>query len=114
MTQGKTDGTFSASDSLTRAQAAIMLQRALDLPFIDFKEGKLDKTKVITDFSDENSIGKSASDAVEMVYQAGIFNGNSNGSFAPSAATKRDQMAKILGEFLVVTELVNEDLFGEE
>jgi hypothetical protein len=39
--------------------------------------------------------------------QAGIMNGSPDGSFNPNAATKRDQMAKMLGEFLVFVGLMN-------
>jgi hypothetical protein len=43
-----------------------------------------------------------------MIYQAGIASGKTDGTFDPKGNTRRDQMAKMLAEFLISAKLMNE------
>jgi hypothetical protein len=105
--QGKPDGRFAPNESITRTQAAAMLHRAMKLDFIKYDTKQLDKTKVITDFKDAGKIQDWAKPSIEAIYQAGIMSGKPDSTFDPNGKTKRDQMAKMLGEFLISAKLMN-------
>lgn len=104
--KGKENGTFAPNEKITRAQAAMMIERAMTLSFLNYDFTKLNKNRKVTDFKDVKQIGASSREAVEKVYQAGIFHGNKNGCFEPNSYIKRDQMAKVLLEFLVSAKLM--------
>jgi hypothetical protein len=105
---GKPDGSFAPNEKVTRAQAAIMFNRAMKLGFVKFDMTKLDKTKRITDFLDVAKMNDESKMAIEAIYQAGIINGKPDSTFDPSGKTRRDQMAKMLAEFLISAKLMNE------
>ncbi|WP_442596400.1 S-layer homology domain-containing protein [Neobacillus sp. D3-1R] len=106
--QGKPDGSFAPNEKITRTQAAIMISRAMNLDFINFDQTQLDTTKKVTDFSDSSKIADYAKSAIEAVYQAGIMSGKEDATFDPKGSTKRDQMSKILAEFLISAKLMND------
>jgi hypothetical protein len=106
--QGKPDGRFAPNEKITRTQAAIMLNRAMKLGFINYDMTKLDQTKKVADFTDTAKLDAEAKAAIEAIYQAGIMSGKPDGTFDPRANTKRDQMAKMLAEFLISAKLMNE------
>lgn len=105
---GKKDGTFAPNDRITRAEAAAMIGRALNLKMIKFDTAKLNKNKKLADFKDAKAIGASTREEVLKVYQAGIMAGTTAGTFQPNEFTKRDQMARILAEFLIKAELMED------
>ncbi|RSK28700.1 S-layer homology domain-containing protein [Bacillus sp. HMF5848] len=107
--QGKDDGSFDAYGKITRAQAAIMMQRAMALAFLNYDTSKLDVSKDSADFTDAAAFStwEEAADAIEAIYQAGIVGGKDDGSFDAYGYTTRAQMAKILANFLVSAELMN-------
>jgi uncharacterized repeat protein (TIGR01451 family) len=102
--QGRPDGTFAPNATITRTQAAAMLARAMK--YVGYDASKLDKTKKVSSFKDAKLVQEWAIADIELIVQAGIMNGSPDGSFNPNAATKRDQMAKMLGEFLVFVGLM--------
>ncbi|WP_433744998.1 S-layer homology domain-containing protein [Falsibacillus pallidus] len=107
--KGKLDGRFAPQEKISRVQAAVMFQRALETGFLNLDENKVDKTKHATDFPDvKKSMDKLgwAYDGIEAVYQAGIFTGKIDGTFDFNGYMKRDQMAKALGEFLISAKLM--------
>nr|WP_272508385.1 S-layer homology domain-containing protein [Paenisporosarcina quisquiliarum] len=81
---GYGDGRFGPNDTVTRAQAALMIARALDL----------DTKPRDTDFPDVN-ITHDFSGAVQSAADLGIIQG-SNGKFNPFATVDRGQMALII------------------
>lgn len=105
---GKEDGRFAPNEPITRTQAAAMLGRALQLSLFEETKIERDDTKQITDFSDASKIQPWAAREIEMIYQTGIMNGKPDGSFDPNGQTTRNQMAKMLFQFLIMTELMNE------
>jgi pullulanase len=104
--KGKENGTFAPNEKITRAQAAVMIERAMNISFLNYDLTKLDKNKKVTDFKDAKQIGAWSKEAIEKVYQAGIFKGKNDGGFDPNGYMKRDQMAKVLVEFLVSAKLM--------
>ena len=106
---GKLDNSFAPYEKITRAQAAVMMKRAMDIKFLNYDKSQLDSTKQLSDFNDSDKVEgwKEASESIEAIYQAGIVSGKENGAFDPFGDTKRDQMAKILAEFLKSAKLMN-------
>lgn len=95
---GKKDGRFYPYDRITRAEAAMMISRAMD--YAKASDNDLDKSKKLADLEDLKQIGATSRASVEKVIQAGVMSGYSNGNFGPNDNTKRDQMATILDKFL--------------
>lgn len=108
---GYPDGTFRASEKISREQATALIGRALESELLDFDADKYDTDKSLQDFGDLRGFSSTLREDVEKAYQAGIVNGKASGNFVPTESTKRDQMAKILYEFMLAAELteVEED-----
>lgn len=81
---GYDDGTFRPTASLTREQAATMLQRTAELM------GTVSRSTAQS-FSDSGSIGGWAREAVDFVTSCGIMNGKDGGRFDPKGTYTRDQ-----------------------
>ncbi|PLS17784.1 hypothetical protein CVD28_08765 [Bacillus sp. M6-12] len=103
--KGKTDKRFAPNEKITRAEAAVMISRAMD--YVGYDKKKLDTTKKVSQFKDGKNVRDWSKEGVETVVQAGIMNGMAGGSFKPSETTKRDQMAKIVADFLKFVEMMN-------
>lgn len=82
---GYPDNTFRPAQAISRVHVASLFVRSLDLPPV--RAGK--------EFKD---VPKTSPyyDAVQTVYRAGIFDGNSNGKFGINENLTRAQMAKVL------------------
>jgi hypothetical protein len=106
--KGKGDGTFAPNEKITRAQAAAMIERAMNISFVNYDFSQLDKSKTLKDFKDAKQVGTWAKSGVEAVYQAGIVNGKGDGTFNPNGYTQRNEMAAILANFLVSAKLMDD------
>jgi len=84
---GTSDYTFMPNESLTRAQGAVVLVRALGVTN-DLIEGG----NAFADVSDNYW----AKDEIEIAYQYGIVKGVKEGEFAPEEQLTREQMAAML------------------
>jgi len=104
--QGKRNRTFGPDEPITRAQAAVMIERAMKLPFVQYDFAQLDQKKTLADFKDQGQIGNWAKEAVETIYQADIVHGKANGDFGPNEGVTRAQMAKIVCRFLKSAKLM--------
>jgi hypothetical protein len=83
---GYTDGTFKPNATVTRAEFAVMLVKAL----------KLKGEGAELAFSDSSKIGTWARKAVAQAVQADIIKGFKDGSFRPSAEISRSEMASMI------------------
>lgn len=88
--RGVTATKFNPNSPLTRQQAALMLDRALDY----LKVEKSDSTTL--DFKDANKISEEAKPAVATMQTLGIFSGKEGNKFDPHANLTRAEMAKVL------------------
>jgi len=97
--QGVTATKFNPNGTLTRQQAALMLQRTLEYLNVDY-------SSQIPTFSDTNKItDPKAKSAVGVMQAMGIFDGKEGNKFDPHAKLTRDQMAKVLLNTLEKAEL---------
>jgi len=103
--KGKEDGTFKPNDKISRAEAAIMIARAME--FVGYDEADLDTEKGSDQYKDSKYMSTEAQMALDLATQAGIMNGMTGGVFKPNDYTKRDQMAKIIAETLRFVEFMN-------
>ncbi|WP_431030322.1 leucine-rich repeat protein [Lysinibacillus sp. LZ02] len=88
--QGYPDGTFKPNASVTRAQMATMLARFLtngDIP-----------TTVHGSF--EDTTNHPSRNAIELVKQAGLFNGTTETIFNPNGTITRAQMARVIARWI--------------
>ncbi|MGE7912380.1 S-layer homology domain-containing protein [Lysinibacillus xylanilyticus] len=87
------DGTFNAGLPITRAQLAVMFNRAYE-----YQQKQPYVVKGKAPFSDIASYDEETKHAKTMLYEQGIIIG-SEGGFAPEAPTKRGHAAKIFINF---------------
>lgn len=88
--KGYPDGSFRPNHSVTRAEFAVMLAGALNLR----DEG------TSLSFTDKNSIGSWANQAIAQAVAAGIIGGYEDGSFRPNAAITRAEMVTMIARAL--------------
>ncbi len=81
--QGYTDNTFRPNELITRAQMAIMLEKALQ-----YKSTFKLKTEDLP-YVDKNSIGKSAEESVKRLHYYGIMTQHKGKSFSPETKGNR-------------------------
>lgn len=89
--EGYSDGSFQPNRSITRAEAAVMIARALELTAEDDQE---------TQFADDDSIPHWAKGAIETLRKLGIVNGRSDNRFDPFASTTRAEAVVMLQRML--------------
>ena len=106
--QGKGNGLFAPNAPITRAEAAVMLKRALELSFLNYDMTQLNTSRKVTDFKDAAHIKLWAKDGVEKMYQANIFTGRENERFVPDGYITRAEIAKALVKFLASAKLMND------
>lgn len=82
---------FRPNENIKRQDIAVILNRALEHKGI-MPENTGEKMK----FSDKDSISDYAENAVELLYQYGIINGNENNEFLPFNAAARSEAAVMI------------------
>ncbi|WP_234405013.1 S-layer homology domain-containing protein [Paenibacillus bouchesdurhonensis] len=90
---GYSDGTFRPNASITRAEMAAMIARALKL--------QLD-TNVSTGFSDDEAIPQWAKGSIEAIRELSIVNGRGGNRFVPDDTATRAEAAVMLLRMLEV------------
>ena len=81
---GYENGTFLPDNNITRAEAAIMLQRTADVLQMEYDDPSP------SDFTDRGTVPSWALDAVDFVYSVGVMRGDGSG-FNPSGNYTRQQ-----------------------
>lgn len=89
---------FNPNGTLTRQQAALMLDRTLDYL-------KVDKGSYTLNFSDADKISEEAKVAVASMQGLGIFSGKQGNNFDPYSNLTRAQMAKVLLNTLEIADV---------
>lgn len=91
--QGYDDGKFHPDDTLTRAQAATIIAKAVMGPKV---VEALNKTDVKCEFEDVNTSASWAAPVIQACVNQGIIAGNGDGTFAPNATVTGEQFAAML------------------
>ena len=91
------DGKFKPSDNVTRAQFALMLERAFE-----HYTGETYTASTKAPYSDFGNYSAEAINAISLLHELGIAEG-SNGKFMPGQSTTRQQAAKIVSNFIYNT-----------
>ncbi|MFJ7951973.1 S-layer homology domain-containing protein [Lysinibacillus sp. NPDC096418] len=98
--QGVNATTFNPNSTLTRQQAAMMVERMLDYVNVDTNVWESPQ------FTDSHLIADSAINAVALMQSLDIVSGKPNGSFDPLGKLTRSQLAKILYKALQSAEML--------
>ena len=99
ITTGKTDTKFDPQGKITRAQFAVLIARALNLPENEYK-GTFTDVPVNMDW---------AYAEIEAAQKAGVVNGVSKTKFSPNVLITREEMATII---IRAVKYQNEDLLN--
>jgi len=91
------NGNFSPSDKVTRAQLALMIQRA-----IEQYTGENYTAKEKAPYADFGGYGDEAVNAISTLYELGIASGF-EGNYMPTNSTTREHAAKVLTNFIYNT-----------
>lgn len=94
--KGYEDGKFRPNGKVTRVEAAIMMSRAIE--YLEVEAEKVN-TKTLA-YKDTKDLPTEYVASVKAMHEAGIMTGFSDTKFGPRDYTKRDQMAKMLDQFL--------------
>ncbi|MCJ7855382.1 S-layer homology domain-containing protein [Lachnospiraceae bacterium NSJ-143] len=92
-TAGFTDGTFKPNESITRAQAAMMLSKVISA-----------NTENTTVFADAKDIPTWAKPAIEAVTSAGYMSGYTDGTFQPNRVLTRAEAVSTIDRVMTGTE----------
>ena len=84
---GTSDTTFSPNANITRQQLAAILYRLAGSPSVS---GSLSK------FTDGSAVQSYAKDAMVWAVNAGILNGNADGTLKPAASATRAEVCAML------------------
>lgn len=95
--KGLPNGNFGSTDSITRADAALMLQRAKQLPAPSSSKSTFSDVKTSAYYFE----------AIEAAVEAGFIKGYPNGKFGPLDTLTREQMAKIIADAFELTGTAN-------
>ncbi|WP_438315867.1 5'-nucleotidase C-terminal domain-containing protein [Sporosarcina sp. FA9] len=90
----KSDGMFNPSKPITRAQFAVMIDRAFEV----YTGNKVSPVQTAT-FTDIEKIDAETKNAISLLSELGIVSG-SNGKYMPAKSTTREQAAKIISNFI--------------
>ncbi|MDD1504869.1 S-layer homology domain-containing protein [Lysinibacillus sp. CNPSo 3705] len=96
--KGVSASKFNPNGTLTRQQAALMLERTLD--YLNVK-----KESYSLNFADADKISEDAKSAVAVMQGLGIFTGKPGDVFDPYSNLTRAQMAKVLLKTLEIADL---------
>lgn len=88
MIRGNGDGTYAPERSVTREEFAAMLARGLDAVNV-----KPEIIRLNINFNDEEEISAFAVGYVDLLYTAGILDGDDTGAFRPKAPVSRAEAA---------------------
>jgi len=108
--EGYDTGKFNPNGKVSRAEAAAMIARAIELDFLNFDKSKFDSSKQLTKFKDANKVPAWAKEELTAVLQAGIMSGHENNTIDANGSTTRNQIAKIVAELLIKSNLMNDTI----
>jgi len=104
--EGYEDGTFRASQTISREEMAVLALRAAS--FLE-KQGNTAPLTALAPFSDGGAVSGWARQAAAFAVEEGIMKGLTSTSFAPQEQATRAQAAVILKRLLIQLDLIDKD-----
>ncbi|MEN6316260.1 MAG: S-layer homology domain-containing protein, partial [Clostridiaceae bacterium] len=99
LVNGYGGGLFGTDDSITREQLAVLISR-----FVEYIGVKLPADNSTASFTDGSSISSYAAEEVQRVWQAGLMQGRTDGSFDPSGTATRAEVAIVFMRLMKLLE----------
>lgn len=99
LVNGYGGGLFGTDDSITREQLAVLISR-----FVEYIGVTLPADNGASGFTDDSSISPYAADEVQRVWQAGLMQGRTDGSFDPSGTATRAEVAIVFMRLMKLLE----------
>ena len=96
--EGYTDGSFGPARTITRQEIAVFLQRYLN----SYKKYTLKEAPLVTSFTDTESAGAFAKDAIEYCRVYGLISGYQDGGYHPLSTVTRAEVASMLSRVILV------------
>ncbi|MEW4368910.1 S-layer homology domain-containing protein [Paenibacillus kandeliae] len=96
---GFADGTFRPQQQITRAEAMVMLSRAMQLTDLQ-KSNSSSSESVLQSFTDANTVPAWARSAASATIEAGLFNGQNEKQLAPQKSVTRAEVATLIERLL--------------
>jgi hypothetical protein len=95
ITQGTGNGNFSPEKPVTREELAVIL-----VNFAKVMGYELPSNEGVKSFGDSSSISQWAKEAIEILRNADIMNGDPSNNFNPKASATRAEIAAVLQRFI--------------
>ncbi|GAE05115.1 S-layer homology domain-containing protein [Paenibacillus sp. JCM 10914] len=102
---GYPDGSFKPDRSVTRAEFIVMMAKALQGTAMN---------ELSSDFSDSETVGAWAKNALQWALDEGIVNGYHDNSLRPNLVVNRAEMAVMIVRYLGLTSLQSETGFRDQ
>ncbi len=99
LVNGISPALFGAGNSVSRQDMAAMIVRCME-----YKNISTEKSAESVSFDDESEISEYAIEAVKLLREAGILNGDDNNNFNPELFASRAEVAKVLGMIAKIME----------
>ena len=96
---GFADGSFRPQQQITRAEAMVVLSRAMKLTGLQI-DSSVDMESALQPFADQSDLPSWAHDAAVKTVQSGLFTGQSDKLLAPQKALTRAEAAALLERLL--------------
>jgi chitodextrinase len=104
---GFSDGRYKPNAQITRAEMAVMIQRASEFGGKVLSSEQDRRTELLAKFTDRKKIGTWATAAIAATMDAGLLKGKSATTFAPAAKATRAEATVILKRLLELVEFMN-------
>ncbi|QIB69813.1 S8 family serine peptidase [Aminipila butyrica] len=102
--KGYEDNSFRPNEAITRAEMAVIVERAMKLAGKDPQQYDYDQTLNV--FNDENQISSWSKNSVSTMVSTGITTGRANGQYAPDENTTRAETTIVLYRLMRYIEFI--------
>lgn len=106
LVSGYEDGTFKPTRTITRAEAMVLIARAMRIAHLEVISNQTEATKQLKGYSDQAAIGSWAREAAASSVRQGIIKGI-DGRLKPETLVTRAQTAAMVHRLLVQSALID-------
>lgn len=104
--QGYEDDMFHPSQTITREEAVVILERAMRITGLEAKVSAATSDNASPAFKDDQHISSWATSSIAKGLQAGLITGRATGEFAPKASITRAEVAVIIQRLMTKSGLI--------